>query len=28
LLDVSEATITRDWRSARAWLANALQRSR
>jgi RNA polymerase sigma factor (TIGR02999 family) len=27
LLDVSEATITRDWRAARAWLANELSRA-
>lgn len=26
LLDVSEATLLRDWRAARAWLAHALQR--
>jgi len=25
LLDVSEATVLRDWRAARAWLARALQ---
>jgi RNA polymerase sigma factor (TIGR02999 family) len=28
LLGVSEATIVRDWRSARAWLASELHRSR
>ena len=28
LLDVSESTITRDWRAARAWLAVVLRRSR
>ena len=28
LLDVSESTITRDWRAARAWLALVLRRSR
>lgn len=28
LLEVSEATIVRDWRSARAWLASELRRSR
>jgi len=28
LLEVSEATITRDWRAARAWLALELRRSR
>jgi hypothetical protein len=27
-LGVSEATILRDWRAARAWLAAALQRDR
>ncbi|MGH7460722.1 MAG: ECF-type sigma factor, partial [Longimicrobiales bacterium] len=27
LLDVSEATITRDWRAARAWLARELSRA-
>ena len=27
LLDVSEATITRDWRAARAWLASELSRA-
>lgn len=27
LLDVSEATIVRDWRSARAWLASELRRT-
>jgi RNA polymerase sigma factor (TIGR02999 family) len=26
LLEVSEATLLRDWRAARAWLAHALQR--
>jgi DNA-directed RNA polymerase specialized sigma24 family protein len=25
LLDVSEATILRDWRAAKAWLANELR---
>jgi RNA polymerase sigma factor (TIGR02999 family) len=28
LLDVSEATILRDWRAARAWLAGALRQAR
>jgi RNA polymerase sigma factor (TIGR02999 family) len=28
LLEVSEATITRDWRAARAWLARELRQSR
>lgn len=28
LLDVSEATVLRDWRSARAWLASELTRPR
>jgi len=28
LLEVSEATILRDWRAARAWLARELRRSR
>jgi RNA polymerase sigma factor (TIGR02999 family) len=28
LLDVSEATILRDWRAARAWLAHELRRGR
>ncbi len=28
MLEVSEATLTRDWRSARAWLAVELERSR
>ena len=28
LLSVSEATVLRDWRAARAWLAHALNRSR
>jgi RNA polymerase sigma factor (TIGR02999 family) len=28
LLEVSEATIVRDWRSARAWLASELHRTR
>jgi len=28
LLDVSEATILRDWRAAKAWLANQLRRAR
>lgn len=28
LLDVSEATILRDWRAAKAWLANELRRAR
>jgi len=27
LLDVSEATLTRDWRAARAWLARELSAS-
>jgi RNA polymerase sigma factor (TIGR02999 family) len=27
LLDVSEATILRDWRAAKAWLANELRRA-
>jgi RNA polymerase sigma factor (TIGR02999 family) len=27
LLDVSEATVLRDWRAARAWLAHELRRS-
>ena len=27
LLDVSEATILRDWRAAKAWLAHALRRA-
>ena len=27
LLDISEATVLRDWRAARAWLANELRRS-
>ena len=27
LLDVSEATVLRDWRVAKAWLANALRRA-
>jgi DNA-directed RNA polymerase specialized sigma24 family protein len=27
LLQVSEATILRDWRAARAWLARELRRS-
>jgi RNA polymerase sigma factor (TIGR02999 family) len=27
LLDISEATVTRDWRSARAWLAHRLRPS-
>jgi RNA polymerase sigma factor (TIGR02999 family) len=27
LLDVSEATVLRDWRAARAWLANELRRA-
>jgi DNA-directed RNA polymerase specialized sigma24 family protein len=26
LLDVSEATVLRDWRAAKAWLANELRR--
>ena len=28
MLDVSEATLTRDWRAARAWLAVELERDR
>jgi RNA polymerase sigma factor (TIGR02999 family) len=28
LLEVSEATITRDWRAAKAWLAHELRKSR
>jgi DNA-directed RNA polymerase specialized sigma24 family protein len=28
LLNVSEATILRDWRAARAWLAGELRRAR
>ena len=28
MLDVSEATLTRDWRTARAWLAVELERGR
>ncbi len=28
MLDVSEATLTRDWRAARAWLAIELERDR
>jgi RNA polymerase sigma factor (TIGR02999 family) len=28
LLDVSEATILRDWRAAKAWLANELRQAR
>jgi DNA-directed RNA polymerase specialized sigma24 family protein len=28
LLEVSEATILRDWRAARAWLARELRRGR
>jgi RNA polymerase sigma factor (sigma-70 family) len=28
LLDVSEATIQRDWRAARAWLAAQIERTR
>jgi RNA polymerase sigma factor (TIGR02999 family) len=27
LLDVSEATVLRDWRAAKAWLANELRRA-
>jgi hypothetical protein len=27
MLDVSEATISREWRSARAWLAVEIRRS-
>jgi DNA-directed RNA polymerase specialized sigma24 family protein len=27
LLEISEATVTRDWRSARAWLAHRLRPS-
>ena len=27
LLDVSEATILRDWRAAKAWLAHEIRRS-
>ena len=28
LLDVSEATVLRDWRAAKAWLARELKRTR
>ena len=28
LLDISEATVLRDWRAARAWLGRELRRSR
>ena len=28
LLGVSEATVMRDWRAARAWLARELERAR
>jgi DNA-directed RNA polymerase specialized sigma subunit len=28
LLEVSEATVLRDWRAAKAWLASALRRIR
>jgi hypothetical protein len=28
MLQVSEATILRDWRAAKAWLANELRRAR
>jgi len=28
LLQVSEATILRDWRAAKAWLAHELRRAR
>ncbi|HEV2179807.1 MAG TPA: ECF-type sigma factor, partial [Gemmatimonadaceae bacterium] len=28
LLGVSEATVLRDWRAARAWLARELRRAR
>lgn len=28
LLDISEATVLRDWRAARAWLAGAIRRGR
>ena len=28
LLDVSEATVLRDWRAAKAWLAQELRRDR
>jgi hypothetical protein len=28
LLDVSEATVLRDWRAAKAWLAHELGRGR
>ncbi|MDR2195291.1 MAG: hypothetical protein LBE50_01645, partial [Gallionellaceae bacterium] len=28
LLDVSEATVMRDWRAAKAWLAQALRNTR
>lgn len=28
MLGVSEATVLRDWRAARAWLASRLHRSR
>ena len=28
LLDVSEATVLRDWRAARAWLARELRQAR
>jgi len=27
LLNVSEATVLRDWRAAKAWLANELRRA-
>jgi len=28
LLEVSEATVLRDWRAAKAWLANELRKNR
>jgi DNA-directed RNA polymerase specialized sigma24 family protein len=28
LLDVSEATVLRDWRAAKAWLASEITRTR
>jgi len=28
LLEVSEATVLRDWRAAKAWLAHELRRTR